>query len=536
MAEYLQAVDEYEGAAQAALNAKDALEELTSGEACDDSSAFDAALAAYRQAQESFEAAEAKYEGLADLFAAAQSELAEVAGTYQAYYDALDAQTAAQAAADSYNALVDQLSDLLANFPEIEVGDNLLVGDPAGSYYEGQFQAFFDWLDEFEALIPELQPALDALVDAADAFETANAAYNASGIAPAGNPVGSLVVPADFETVAEAALTQIEDDVEDADEQIRAYKSMLAAALLFHEQYNQYVTTVTEADEALANDGELNDYLLSLSLTRGGIKLDLLGLPADFLDQIATVENLQELVEAYETHVWPLVDQGLVRLDDALDMTNNYDTWQDDYRDALDAFMDATGATYTFVKASVEQSKSTITYAMTNTKDAYDFNVGQIDSRKNFVDGDLTLDDLFQGGNWKTATDYFFPVRDSGLEIEVPGFKLSVSDIEGVSLLEIIAPADAPEPPSALPDLLEPLDFSAPENPCQPTGPTPPTGPTTPSTGPTPPTGTETPKEPGDSAGLAVTGAKVGGVAALAATLLAAGLMLTRRSKSEQKA
>lgn len=540
--EYLAVQAEYEDAVKIALNAKEAVEQLSNEEACEDSSAYEAALAAYKEAENHFSVTEAKYAELLVLFESAQNKFTEATKPYDTYYDALAAQTKAKLAAQSLNDLVDELNGVLSQFQEISAGDDLLQGD-----YQAQFSQLLDWTKDFHQLLPKLQPALDNFVAAGKAFETANDLYNASGIAPADNPTGALILPAGYEATLSGEFADLETEIAHLEQQINAYQAMLAAATLFNQRYAQYNTAVSDANNQMGDDGQsLSDYLNSLSHKLGGMRLELLDLEGFDFDQVATVENLQEIIDAYQTHVGSFVDNVLSKLDDALEVTQKYDDWQEEYKDALNAFNAATNQSYGFQKAATTHAVNSIEIALTNARDAYEFNVDRLEERKKFIDGTTTVDDLFKAGNWRSANDYVPLLNDSSINITFPGMILDVSDIEHVSVLEIVAP-ELPVEPSALPEPVEPISFEAPVNPCNPVEPptepteppTEPIDPTLPLTPPTPPTEPAKPTlpltPPDGGSGLASTGADVAVPSAAAAALLLAGSALVYRNNRSKR-
>lgn len=525
--QYLAVLTEYEDAVGVALAAKESLEQVSEEEACEDSSAYEAALRAHSEAEASFAVADAKFQELEGKFETAQALFIEASLPLQTYYDALDAQADAQLAADAFNSLADELNDLLSRFPMVEADDDLLGGD-----YATQFA---QWTDDFDALMPKLQPALNSLVTAVEAFETANEAYNASGVAPAGNPTRALVFPEGFEAAVSADLAGIAQDVDDAVKKIQAYLTMLEAAKAFNERYAEYSGVVIEAEDFVL--GSLGAQLMCLAYHK--LDLSLIGLPGYDLGQTATLENYEPLIDRYQEYALPVVEQAVSNLDDAISYSESFLDWQQDYKDALDQFNAATESTYQFAVNNLATSLPNIERSKTNVRDAYDYNVENLENNRDLVDGFNTLEDILRGSNFKEATDSFAPVPNRAPQIEVPEIDVDVPQLDGVSVLEIVAP-DLPVTLSELPDPVDPLAFAAPVNPCQPgesgepDEPSEPGGPGEPE-GPGGSAGTPGTGQPGGTTGLAATGASIAGAASIAALAGLGGVALakSRRQKDQ---
>lgn len=513
LAQYLEVLAEYEDAAGAALAAKEALDQVSEEEACEDSSAYEAALRAYSEAEASFAVTDAKFQELEGKFKTAQALFAEASLPLQTYYDALEAQESAQSAADTFNALVDEINDLLSHFPAVEAGADLLGGDYATQLAQ--------WMDDFGALMPKLPPALNDLVTAAEAFEAANEAYNASGVAPAGNPVGAVVLPEGFAAAVNASLAEISQDVDDAIKEIQAYLTMLEAARTFNERYAEYSDTVEEAEDSLIDDLNPQFLCLKYGVTQN---LALVGLPGYNLDQVATVENLQPIVDGYKQYTPLAIESAILKVQDAVDRSKSYLAWQEEYQDALEQFNQATGQSYYFYFDDLMTSLPNIEQTILNVEEAYQYNVSNLESSFSLINGNRSLSDLLRGGNWKTSGDTFAPAPNYAPTITVPAIDLDVADLDGVSVLEIVAP-DLPVTLSELPDPVDPLALEALANPCQPGEPGEPGEP-----GSTSGTG-----QPGGTTGLAATGASIAGAASIAALAGLGGIALakSRRQKDQ---
>lgn len=373
----------------------------------------------------------------------------------EAYETAKQAQEKAQTAVNQLNEELTQMNQIMSEFPNTDL---------FGEDYDSRLS---DWQAEYEAQKTKVEVSKNAAFEAIEAYQAANDAYNASGIAPE-EKLETVFGPTDFEKNYEEYLSRLEEKKANNITKIDEYIKIKTAREQLVQDWNVYIQGQQKELEIITDTNKLlgclaPQYPKYYDPSRLGPQFD-----ETYMEQPPTVENVSALVAAYKTLVEGLQPQIDTTVTAAIEGINQYVQQQQEFYEKIQSFNDKTGMNLEFTVRKILDALGVLEGMQTDLSNAVEFNINFYESK---IDGDLgefnSLSEYFRNNRVKLAHDLWTTVT-AGNIITIPEkFELIPNDAIELELYAIQAPnieeptelSEKPEPPAQT-SLEEPTPYT----------------------------------------------------------------------------